>query len=56
MMHRRKFIKLLSQGVLGSALLPSVALANHPIDKRRLQFVFAQLKYAAAIGIRIRFR
>ena len=45
MMHRRKFIKLLSQGVLGSALLPSVALANHPIDKRRLQFVFAQLKY-----------
>ena len=44
-MHRRRFIGLLSQGIIGSALLPHLAFANHPPDKRRLQFVFAQLKY-----------
>ena len=44
-MLRRRFIRLLSQGIIGSALLPELALANHTVDKRRLQFVFAQLKY-----------
>jgi len=45
MINRRNFIRLLSQGILGSALLPQSALASHPAEKRRLQFVFAQVKY-----------
>jgi hypothetical protein len=44
-MLRRRFIRLLSQGIIGSALLPGLAFGVHPVDKRRLQFVFAQLKY-----------
>ena len=45
MMNRRKFIQLLSQGMIGSTLLPKLASANHPQDKQRLQFVFAQIRY-----------
>ena len=44
-MNRRKFLSLLSQGLLGAGLSPSFALANHPKEKRQLQFVFAQIKY-----------
>jgi len=44
-MNRRSFIKLASQGFIGATLLPSIAWANHPQDKRRLQFVFAQIRY-----------
>jgi len=45
MMQRRKFIQLLSQGLIGTTLLPKLAFANHPQDKQRLQFVFAQIHY-----------
>jgi len=44
-MNRRTFIQLLAQSLLGSGLLPKLAFANHPNDKRPLQFVFAQIKY-----------
>ena len=44
-MYRRKFIHLVSQVLLGAAVFPGWARANYTIDKRRLQFVFAQLKY-----------
>lgn len=44
-MHRRKFLNLVSKSALAASLVPSLALANHPADKRHLQFVFAQLKY-----------
>ena len=44
-MNRRKFIKSLSQALLATTLAPGRLFANHPIDKRRLQFVFAQIHY-----------
>jgi hypothetical protein len=44
-MDRRNFIRLVSQGLLGAGMLPSVANAAQSADNRRLQFVFAQLKY-----------
>ncbi len=44
-MRRRTFVQLLSQGLLGAALSPNLAFANHPQDKRRQQFVFAQIRY-----------
>jgi hypothetical protein len=44
-MNRRKFIRLISQGLLTAGLAPSMAFANHPNEKRPLQFVFAQIKY-----------
>jgi hypothetical protein len=44
-MDRRKFIRLLSQGLLAGTLLPKFAAASHPAENRRIQFVFAQLKY-----------
>lgn len=44
-MHRRKFLNLVSKSALAASLVPSLSLANHPADKRHLQFVFAQLKY-----------
>lgn len=44
-MNRRKFIRVLSQGLVGAGLLPAFAQGADPGDKRRLQFVFAQLKY-----------
>ena len=44
-MNRRKFIQILSHSLLGAGLLPSAAKAAAPDDKRRLQFVFAQIKY-----------
>src|SRR5688572_1333832 len=44
-MNRRKFIQTFSYGLLGAGLLPSVARAAVADDKRRLQFVFAQIKY-----------
>src|ERR671915_1862579 len=44
-MARRHFIRILSHGVVAAALLPKHAAANHPPEKRRLQFVFAQIKY-----------
>ena len=44
-MRRRKFIQLLTQGLVGTTLLPTLASAAQPADKRRLQFVFAQVKY-----------
>ena len=44
-MNRRTFIQLISQGLLGAALSPNLAFANHPTDKRVVQFVFAQINY-----------
>ena len=44
-LNRRNFIRLLSHGLLGTALLPAAATANHPKEKRPIQFVFAQIKY-----------
>jgi len=44
-MNRRKFIQLVSHGLLGAGLLPRIAQAAAADDKRRLQFVFAQIKY-----------
>src|SRR5262245_20743264 len=44
-MNRRTFVKLTTQGLIGTTLLPQLSLANHPQDKRRLQFVFAQIHY-----------
>ena len=44
-MNRRNFIRMLSQSFIGAAFLPSVIDAAEPDDKRRAQFVFAQVKY-----------
>ena len=44
-MDRRKFIQILSQSLLGAAFVPSATFADHPNEKRPLQFVFAQIKY-----------
>jgi hypothetical protein len=44
-MRRRNFLKLATQALIGTALLPERSFANHPQDKRRLQFIFAQLRY-----------
>jgi hypothetical protein len=44
-MNRRKFIRLISQGLLTVGLAPRLALANHPKGKLSPQFVFAQVKY-----------
>lgn len=44
-MNRRDFIRILSQGALGAGLFPAQAWANHPREKRNIQFVFAQVKY-----------
>jgi hypothetical protein len=44
-MTRRKFILLLSQGLITAGLLPARAGAAVSDDKRPIQFVFAQLKY-----------
>jgi Domain of unknown function (DUF4159) len=44
-MKRRDFIRIVSQGLLASAMLPERALANHPKEKRPVQFVFAQVRY-----------
>ena len=44
-MNRRKFIRLLSQACIGAALSPRLVNAAEADDKRRLQFVFAQVKY-----------
>src|SRR5258707_13958302 len=44
-MNRRNFIRMLSQSFIGAAFVPSVNDADEPDDKRRAQFVFAQVKY-----------
>jgi len=44
-MDRRKFLRIVSQGLLGAAVAPSRALATHAKEKQPSQFVFAQLKY-----------
>src|SRR4026208_157584 len=44
-MNRRKFIRTIGYSLLGSGLLPSVVQAAVADEKRRLQFVFAQIKY-----------
>jgi hypothetical protein len=44
-MNRRQFIRILSQSLVAAATLPEVVQANHPKEKRPIQFVFAQLKY-----------
>lgn len=44
-MTRRKFILLLSQGLVAAGALPANAQMNHPQERRPIQFVFAQLKY-----------
>ena len=44
-MNRRNFIRMLSQSFIGAAFLPTVIDAAEPDDKRRAQFVFAQVKY-----------
>jgi hypothetical protein len=44
-MLRRNFIRILSQGLLASALLSKSARAQQANDKRAIGFVFAQVKY-----------
>src|SRR5688500_3155243 len=44
-MNRRDFVRVLAQGALGACLLPVQAWANHPKEKRNVQFVFAQIRY-----------
>lgn len=44
-MNRRNFIRILSRACLGAGLLPGAALAAESSEKRRVQFVFAQIKY-----------
>lgn len=44
-MNRRTFIQLCSQGLLTAGLSPVFAQSNPAEDKRRVQFVFAQIKY-----------
>ena len=44
-MNRRKFIQTIAYSILGAGLAPNLAQAAAPDDKRRLQFVFAQVKY-----------
>jgi hypothetical protein len=43
-MDRRNFIRLMSQALLGAGFLPGLASAAQP-DTRRLQFIFAQVRY-----------
>jgi hypothetical protein len=44
-MNRRHFIRILSQAWLGAGLLPGAAQGAESSENRRLQFVFAQIKY-----------
>jgi hypothetical protein len=44
-MNRRTFIRLFSQSLIAAGLLPRLAAASHPREKRPVQFVFAQIKY-----------
>jgi uncharacterized protein DUF4159 len=44
-MNRRQFIRTLSYGLAGAAVFPDLIHAAETDDKRRLQFVFAQIKY-----------
>jgi hypothetical protein len=44
-MKRRRFIHTLLKGAAGAALVPAQVWANHPKEKRNVQFVFAQLRY-----------
>ncbi len=44
-MNRRKFLRTLSQACIGAALSPKLLHAAEADDRRRLQFVFAQIKY-----------
>jgi len=44
-MDRRKFLGTFFPGLLAASLCPNLAWANHPKEKRQLQFVFAQIKY-----------
>ncbi|HEX2227964.1 MAG TPA: DUF4159 domain-containing protein [Candidatus Binatia bacterium] len=44
-MKRREFIRIVAHGAVGAGLLPIHAWANHPKEKRNVQFVFAQVKY-----------
>lgn len=44
-MKRRNFIRVLYQSLIAAALWPRLAAANHPKEKRPIQFVLAQIKY-----------
>jgi len=44
-MQRRTFIQLLSQSLIGAAVSPNLVFANHADEKRKVQFVFAQIHY-----------
>ena len=44
-LNRRNFIRLVFGSLVGAAALPAKARANHPKEKRAIQFVFAQIKY-----------
>ena len=44
-MQRRKFIQLVTQSLLGASMTPAFAQVYQASDKRRLQFIFAQIKY-----------
>ena len=44
-MQRRKFIQLLSQGLLGAAISPALAQVNQAKEKGPQPFVFAQVHY-----------
>ncbi len=44
-MTRRSFIRFLAQGLITAGLLPAQARAAQSNDNKRIQFVFAQVKY-----------
>src|SRR5713226_3576909 len=44
-MNRRKFVRLISQSLVATALWPKPSHAAEPKDKRPIQCVFAQIKY-----------
>src|SRR5713101_7612446 len=44
-MNRRKFVRLISQSLVATALWPKPSHAAEPKDKRPIQFVFAQIRY-----------
>jgi hypothetical protein len=44
-MNRRDFVRVMSKAIVATALWPNGARANHPPEKRPIQFVFAQVRY-----------
>jgi hypothetical protein len=44
-MNRRSFLRVFFQSLLATTGLPRFAAANHPKEKRPIQFVLSQIKY-----------